>query len=119
MSERPPARRVVIGPQESEAERVVSPRAQFEEEVVGASLRPRTFDEYVGQSDVVENLRIAISAARRREEPLEHVLFYGPPGLGKTTLAGSDFKGDGRRFSRDVRPDAGKAQRSRGHPHLA
>jgi len=68
-------------------QRIVSPRAQFEEEVVGASLRPRSFDEYVGQTQVVENLRIAIDAARRRDEPLEHVLFYGPPGLGKTTLA--------------------------------
>jgi Holliday junction DNA helicase RuvB len=80
------ARRVVIGPQDTE--RIVSPRAQFEEEVVGASLRPHTFDEYVGQSGVVENLRIAIDAAKRRGEPLEHVLFYGPPGLGKTTLGG-------------------------------
>ncbi|MBI2856054.1 MAG: Holliday junction branch migration DNA helicase RuvB [Chloroflexi bacterium] len=51
------------------------------------SLRPRTLDEYVGQSQVVESLNIAIGAARRRGEPLEHVLFHGPPGLGKTTLA--------------------------------
>lgn len=46
------------------------------------------FDEYVGQERVVENLRISIDAAKLRDEPLEHVLFYGPPGLGKTTLAG-------------------------------
>ena len=59
----------------------------MEEEVFGASLRPRSFEEYVGQERVVENLRIAIDAAKRRDEPLEHVLFYGPPGLGKTTLA--------------------------------
>jgi Holliday junction DNA helicase RuvB len=51
------------------------------------SLRPRTFDEYVGQTAVVENLRIAIDAAKARNEALEHVLFFGPPGLGKTTLA--------------------------------
>ena len=60
----------------------------LEDELYGASLRPRSFDEYVGQERVVENLRIAIDAAKRRGEPLEHVLFYGPPGLGKTTLAG-------------------------------
>ena len=51
------------------------------------SLRPRILDEYIGQKAVVENLRIAIAAARGREEPLDHVLFHGPPGLGKTTLA--------------------------------
>lgn len=63
------------------------PSATLEDEVYGASLRPRSFDEYVGQLEVVESLKIAIDAARRRAEPLEHVLFYGPPGLGKTTLA--------------------------------
>ncbi|MSQ27508.1 MAG: Holliday junction branch migration DNA helicase RuvB [Dehalococcoidia bacterium] len=51
------------------------------------SLRPRTLDEYIGQQPVVDNLRVAITAARRRGEPLDHVLFHGPPGLGKTTLA--------------------------------
>ena len=57
---------------------------ELEEEV---SLRPLTFDEYVGQSEIKENLRVFIGAARKREEVLDHVLFYGPPGLGKTTLA--------------------------------
>jgi Holliday junction DNA helicase RuvB len=51
------------------------------------SLRPKNFEEYVGQPETVETLKIAIEAAKNREEPLDHVLFHGPPGLGKTTLA--------------------------------
>ena len=51
------------------------------------NIRPETLDEYVGQSEVKENLSIFIKAAKLREEPLDHVLLYGPPGLGKTTLA--------------------------------
>lgn len=57
---------------------------ELEEEL---SLRPLTFDEYVGQGEIKENLRVFIGAARKREEVLDHVLVYGPPGLGKTTLA--------------------------------
>jgi Holliday junction DNA helicase RuvB len=56
-------------------------------EVLGLTLRPRRLSEYIGQRAVVEKLLIAIEAARGRGEPLEHVLFHGPPGLGKTTLA--------------------------------
>jgi holliday junction DNA helicase RuvB len=72
---------------EDQTDRILSPQESLEDEVYGASLRPRTFDDYVGQHRVVENLRIAIEAARGRGEPLEHILLYGPPGLGKTTLA--------------------------------
>ena len=86
------ARRRLLGPDDAAAdsvdERIVDPQDTLEDEVYGASLRPRTFVDYVGQENVVENLRIAIDAAKRRGEALEHVLFYGPPGLGKTTLAG-------------------------------
>ncbi|HTU80643.1 MAG TPA: Holliday junction branch migration DNA helicase RuvB [Candidatus Acidoferrales bacterium] len=78
---------VAAAPPEADA-RVVDPSDTLEDEVYGASLRPRSFGDYVGQDRVVENLRIAIDAAAARGEPLEHVLFYGPPGLGKTTLAG-------------------------------
>src|SRR5262245_16435565 len=52
-----------------------------------AGLRPRTLEDYVGQERIKENLRVAITAARQRGEALDHVLLYGPPGLGKTTLA--------------------------------
>jgi Holliday junction DNA helicase RuvB len=61
--------------------------ASDEEEHKNWNLRPRILDEYIGQRSVVENLQIAIVAARRRHDPLEHVLLHGAPGLGKTTLA--------------------------------
>src|SRR6516164_1322858 len=68
-------------------ERLVSPDLISKEEEFNRSLRPPTLVEYVGQKKVVEKLSIALQAARGRGEPLEHALFYGPPGLGKTTLA--------------------------------
>jgi Holliday junction DNA helicase RuvB len=74
-------------PEQHAGPRIVGTDASLEDEVYGATLRPRTFADYVGQEQIVDNLRIAIDAAARRGEPLEHVLFSGPPGLGKTTLA--------------------------------
>lgn len=68
-------------------ERIVSPKAREAESLSEGSLRPRMLDEYIGQSKVVENLRVLVEAARARGEPLDHLLLYGPPGLGKTTLA--------------------------------
>jgi holliday junction DNA helicase RuvB len=69
-------------------ERIVSPALiSKEEESFNRTLRPPTLDEYIGQQKVVEKLSIALEAAHKRGDPLEHVLFYGPPGLGKTTLA--------------------------------
>lgn len=69
-------------------ERLVSPELiSKEEESFNRTLRPPTLDEYIGQRRVVEKLEIALQASQRRGEALEHVLFYGPPGLGKTTLA--------------------------------
>ncbi len=58
-----------------------------EEENSEYSLRPKSLNEYIGQAKVKENMKIYIEAAKKRGEPLDHVLLYGPPGLGKTTLA--------------------------------
>jgi len=69
------------------AERVVAPQPRAEDDALDLSLRPKRLDEYIGQDRVKENLKIFIEAARGRQEPLEHLLLYGPPGLGKTTLA--------------------------------
>lgn len=69
-------------------ERIVGLSMQPEEETMERTLRPKRFSEYVGQRAVTDNLKIYIEASKIRNEPLDHVLFYGPPGLGKTTLAG-------------------------------
>jgi len=70
------------------AERIISPAAvSTQEEVLERALRPKQLDEYVGQEKIRGQLSIFIEAARKRKEPLDHVLLFGPPGLGKTTLA--------------------------------
>ncbi len=58
-----------------------------DDNVIDNTIRPETLDEYIGQEDVKENIKVFIEAAKMRSEPLDHVLLYGPPGLGKTTLA--------------------------------
>ena len=58
-----------------------------DEQIIELTLRPQTFDEYVGQERLKSNLKLAIAAAKKRGEPIDHVLLYGPPGLGKTTMA--------------------------------
>ena len=68
-------------------ERMITGEMQEEDATVELSLRPDTLKQYIGQNKVKENLSIFIQAAKMREEPLDHVLLYGPPGLGKTTLA--------------------------------
>jgi Holliday junction DNA helicase RuvB len=68
-------------------ERILSGKPRQEDVALDTSLRPRRLAEYVGQEKIKDNLRIAMAAAQQRGEPLDHVLLYGPPGLGKTTLA--------------------------------
>lgn len=68
-------------------ERIVSDQADIEELSLEQNLRPHSFDQYIGQEQVKNNLKIFIEAAKMRMETLDHVLLYGPPGLGKTTLA--------------------------------
>lgn len=68
-------------------DRVVTPEVTSDDADIDVSLRPKTLSEYIGQDKVKENLAIYIEAAKRRNEPLDHVLLYGPPGLGKTTLS--------------------------------
>lgn len=70
-----------------EESRITDIHQNFEEERVEFTLRPQTLDEYIGQKTVTDNLKVFITATKLRGEPLDHVLFYGPPGLGKTTLS--------------------------------
>ena len=71
-----------------EDSRILNPETQDEvEEKLEVSLRPQSLSEYIGQDKVKENMKVYIEAAKKRKEPLDHVLLYGPPGLGKTTLA--------------------------------
>ena len=67
--------------------RIVTASRADEDAQYEAGLRPRTLDDYIGQERVRANLQVSIAAARQRREALDHVLLYGPPGLGKTTLA--------------------------------
>ena len=66
--------------------RTISPKSTEEDSTFDSGLRPRGFDEYVGQDKVKANLSVAITAARKRCEVLDHLLFHGPPGLGKTSF---------------------------------
>lgn len=73
--------------QPTEAERAISPESQNGEQRVDHALRPRSLREMIGQERLREKIGILVEAARKRDEPLDHVLLYGPPGLGKTTLS--------------------------------
>ena len=67
--------------------RVISTKMQEEDIKIESSLRPQTLEDYIGQEKVKNNMLVYIEAAKMRNEPLDHVLLYGPPGLGKTTLS--------------------------------
>lgn len=72
-----------------ENENIIKPELEsLQEEKLEKTLRPKTLDEYIGQTKVKESMKIYIKAAKKRKEPLDHCLFYGPPGLGKTTISG-------------------------------
>ncbi|MCV6626268.1 MAG: Holliday junction branch migration DNA helicase RuvB [Cellvibrionaceae bacterium] len=77
----------MIEKDELQAQRIISPQAKVQEEVVDRAVRPKTLADYVGQPVVREQMGIFIGAARQRGEALDHTLVFGPPGLGKTTLA--------------------------------
>ncbi|WP_371195478.1 Holliday junction branch migration DNA helicase RuvB [Glaciecola sp. SC05] len=70
-----------------EADRITQPQAQNEDEAVDRAIRPKMLSDYAGQDHVCEQMEIFIEAARKREDALDHLLIFGPPGLGKTTLA--------------------------------
>lgn len=70
-----------------EADRIIEPHAQNEDDAVDRAIRPKMLADYAGQAHVCEQMEIFIEAARKREEALDHLLIFGPPGLGKTTLA--------------------------------
>src|SRR6476646_2519527 len=81
------AKKISGSPEPSEEIRVVAPMAQSDEERFDRIFRPSTLDDFIGQEKHKENLRVYVQAARKRGEPLDHILLCGPPGLGKTTLA--------------------------------
>ncbi|MCK5214758.1 MAG: Holliday junction branch migration DNA helicase RuvB [Candidatus Omnitrophica bacterium] len=70
-----------------ERRKIIFNQETEEDKVVSLSLRPNRLDDFIGQADLVDSLRVSIQAAKQRQEPLEHILFSGPPGLGKTSLA--------------------------------
>ena len=77
----------IINKNEDKKEETLSPKAEVEEKIVEKKLRPQRLNEFIGQEKLKEQLDIFLKAAKSRGEALDHILFYGPPGLGKTTLA--------------------------------
>ncbi len=72
----------------SMAKRMITTEFTVEDKAIEGTLRPQMLEDYIGQQKVKENLKVYIEAAKERGEQLDHVLLFGPPGLGKTTLAG-------------------------------
>lgn len=90
-------------------ERILGARQAEDEELIEKSIRPKTFADYVGQTGVTDNLKIYIEACKQRGDTLDHVLFSGPPGLGKTTLAGIIANEMGVEFRITSGPAIGRA----------
>ncbi|MBI3458051.1 MAG: Holliday junction branch migration DNA helicase RuvB [Candidatus Rokubacteria bacterium] len=88
---------------------VTAPTESDDDQILNLSLRPKRFEEFVGQRQVVENLRVAIQAAKRREEALEHLLLAGPPGLGKTSIAHIVAQEVGAKITATSGPAIGRA----------
>ena len=88
MAEKIEDKKIEIRRLKMEEDRIINPEIEdTNEERLENSLRPNTLDEYIGQDKVKENMKIYIESAKKRGEPLDHCLFYGPPGLGKTTIS--------------------------------
>lgn len=100
--------------------RTITTEVTEEDKRIEGSLRPQTLDEYIGQERIKSTLKVFIHAAKSRGEALDHVLFYGPPGLGKTTLSGIIANEMGTRMkdfrsgNRETRGDCGDSQRAPG-----
>ena len=98
--------------------RLVSPDLiSQDEEAFNQTLRPPSLEQYVGQRKTVEKLSIALQAARQRSEAAEHTLLYGPPGLGKTTLAHIIANAMGAKIVTSSGPGSRTDGRPDGHPH--
>ena len=93
--------------------RIITTEVTAEDKKIEPNLRPQTLAEYIGQEKIRHNLKIYIDAAKARGESLDHVLFYGPPGLGKTNHCerdGSQHESDLRSGNREARRDGGDSE---------
>ena len=95
--------------EEESRKRILTPQDTDEDRVLNLSLRPDRLPEFIGQETVVENLLVSLQAAKRRKEPIEHILFSGPPGLGKTSLAHIIAHEMGGRITATSGPAIGRA----------